>query len=130
MKFWLVKILSPTKLYSQKCFLHFLTYSQPQNCGPEIVLKHIKVLFVETFAVKRNVTFKNKYTPLSSTCLTYGISCHTIGYHISPNARSREAGDFPRDNRYPKQVPLLTCLTYLQAILSNICNYYIYMSKA
>ena len=49
------------------------------------------------------------YHLLSSTCMTYRTSYHSIGYQVlSTQPLPREAQDFPRGRKYPKDVPLLT----------------------
>ena len=49
------------------------------------------------------------YDLLSSTCMTYRTSYHSIGHQVlSTQPLPREAQDFPRGRKYPKDVPLLT----------------------
>ena len=49
------------------------------------------------------------YHLLSSTCMTYRTSYHSIGHQVlSTQPLPREAQDFPRGRKYPKDVPLLT----------------------
>lgn len=42
--------------------------------------------------------------------------CHDVRFYIIvlPNPLTREENDFPMDDKYPKYVPLLTYLVYLQ----------------
>lgn len=67
---------------------------------------------------------------LWSTCVTYGMPWHARGDQMLPKTFPRETEDFLRDSEYPEHVRLLTFFAYLPPILSNTCNYYIYMSKS
>ena len=54
------------------------------------------------------------YPSLCSTCVTYRISCHTIGHWVlSTQPLPREAEGFPRGERHFNHVPPLTYLIYL-----------------
>lgn len=49
------------------------------------------------------------YHLLSSTCMTYRTSYHSIGHQVrSTQLLRREAQDFPRGRKYSRDVPLLT----------------------
>ena len=57
------------------------------------------------------------YHLLCSACVTYGALCYTIGHQALPNQPlSREAEDFPRDDKYLKDVYLPTCLDDLKPV--------------
>ena len=45
--------------------------------------------------------------------VTYGVPCHSIGHEALPTQPlPREAEDFPRGDKYPKDVPIPTYLNY------------------
>ena len=55
------------------------------------------------------------YRLLWSTCVTYRMPCYSIGQQVFPTQLlPREAEDFPRGSKYPKDVPLSTYLDNLQ----------------
>ena len=55
----------------------------------------------------------------------------SIGHQVLPNQDfPMEAEDFPRSGKYPKDVPLLTYLDYLQSIKSIILDWDLKMSKS
>ena len=58
----------------------------------------------------------------SSTYVTYGMPCHTIGRQMlhTPNPLPREAEDFPRGGNYSKHLPLPTYLAWLQPIYYDL----------
>ena len=53
---------------------------------------------------------------LSSTCVTYRASFCSIGHQVIPASSPREAENFPWGDKYPKVVPLPTCLHYFQPV--------------
>ena len=58
-------------------------------------------------------------------------SCHAIAYQVPPTQTlSREAEDFHRGGKYPKDVPLPTFLAYLRLVQLMILDWYLYVPKS
>ena len=54
---------------------------------------------------------------LCSTYVTYRTPCYAIDHKVLPTQPlPREAEDFPRGGKYPKDVRLPTCLDYLEPV--------------
>ena len=54
------------------------------------------------------------YPSLCSTCVTYRVLCHAIGFQVLPaQALPKEVEEFPRGDRYFKHVSPPTYLIYL-----------------
>ena len=54
------------------------------------------------------------YNSLCSTCVTYGTLFHVIVHQVLPTQPLPREADFPRGDKYPKDVPLPTNLHYLE----------------
>ena len=66
------------------------------------------------------IVYGKKCVASTSLCrpyVTYETPCHVIGHQVLPTQPlPRETEDFPRGDKYTKDVPLPTCLDYLQPV--------------
>ena len=65
-----------------------------------------------------------------STCVTFGTSFHSAGHQVLPNPLAKEAQNFFRDDKYPKDVLLPACLDYLQPVRLIILHCYLSISES